>query len=133
MHGIVNSARRIALIAVLAAVVVGAFFLLPQQHATAAAALTQTYRDDQHGFSLQYPDGYTATATATEDPDIYFIELQKPAANIQITITPAQGGGSTLTTDNIVSDYPYVADMPTEPFTVAPDVVGLAFSGVRHG
>ena len=124
-----KGAARIAIIAVLAAAVIGAFFLLPQQHATAAAAaLTQTYRDDGHNFSLQYPDGYTAAATPTDDADLYFVHLQKPAANIQITITPAPDDGSTLTTENVVSDYPYIADMPTEPFTVTPDVTGLAFS-----
>jgi len=46
---------------------------------------------------------------------------------VQITISPAPDGGSVLTKDAAARSYPLVESLDTEPFTVAPGVVGFAF------
>jgi hypothetical protein len=95
--------------------------------ATQPADATKAYTNNTHGFSLQIPADYTVSEQAADSAPIDFISLAAPTGgNIQITITPAPDEGSALTVDSVVQDYPYLANVTTEPFTAA-GVTGFSF------
>jgi hypothetical protein len=96
-----------------------------------ADALPQTYRNSVHGFSLRIPADYTVTEAPNTNPreengvaDI--IEFSDASSSVQLTIIYASYAHSVLTAQSLLSSYPWLAGIATQPFPIAPGTVGLA-------
>ena len=61
--------NKLLIVVLLAAAVLLGAFCFANWYNAASAKLTEIYRDESHHFSLRYPAGYTAKATATQTPD----------------------------------------------------------------
>jgi hypothetical protein len=120
--------RRHAIVGfiILAAIALIAWFSLRPVN-----ALPQTYRNNTYGVSLRLPSDYTVTEAPSANPPVEngtadTVEFADANGNIQLTITPASYVSSVLTTESLLSNYPSLAGIATEPFPIAPSTVGLA-------
>jgi hypothetical protein len=98
------------------------------------APLPRTYRNTTYKFALSLPADYTVTEVPSANPPALnapadIIEVGNNHGNVQLTIEPAEDSGSTLTKESIVASHPYMADVTTEPITIAPGVTGFSVTG----
>jgi hypothetical protein len=96
-----------------------------------ANALPQPYRNNAYGFSLRLPADYTVKEVPSTNPPMEngptdIIEFAHANGNIQLTVSVAADAPSVLTTQSLLSNYPLLAGVATEPFPIAPGTVGLA-------
>ena len=124
-----NFSPRIAIsVVVLAAFALIAWFIFPP-----ANPLPQTYRNDTYGFSLRLPADYTVTETPNANPPAEngvadIIEFGNAHGNIQLTIIYASYASTELTMQSLLSSYPSLSGIQTQPFPIAPGETGLALN-----
>jgi len=124
------SYRRTVAVAVLVFVIVALIAWLASRPAN---PLPQTYRNDTYGFSLRLPADYTVTETPNANPPAEngvadIIEFGNAHGNIQLTITYASYASPQLTTQSLLSTYPWLSGIQTQPFPIAPGETGLALN-----
>lgn len=110
---------------VLVLVIVGAVLFIKLR----TTSLPQTYRNNTYNFSLRLPADYKVTDFPSANEPLDIIEFGNTLGNIQLTIVPAADNGSTLTKDDIIRNYLYMADKAFEPFNVTPGVTGFMVTG----
>src|ERR1700719_105275 len=98
-----------------------------------ANSLPQTYRNDTYGLSLRLPADYTVTETPDANPPAEngvadIIEFGDAHDNIQLTIIYASYASTELTEQSLLSSYPLLSEIQTQPFPLAPGETGLALN-----
>ena len=120
--------RRVAIVGL---VVLAALVLIAWLGARPTNSLSHAYHNSTYGFSLRLPASYVVTEAPNTNPpqengtaDI--IEFADAGGSVQLTITYASYAQSVLTTQSLLSNYPSLSSVTTEPFPIAPGTIGLA-------
>jgi hypothetical protein len=98
--------------------------------------LPQTYNNSTYGFSLRLPANYTVVeapnANAKEENNAAdIIVFADKADSVQLTISYASSTPSVLTVQSLLTNFPSLSDVYTQPFPIAPGVTGLAINSGR--
>jgi hypothetical protein len=126
-------ARRTAIVSfiLLAALALIAWLALRPQN-----PLPQTYRNSTYGISLRLPADYTVTEQPNTNPpqengiaDI--IEFADKNGSLQLAISYASYASPVLTTESLLSNYPYISGIQIQPFPIASGETGLALDDDR--
>jgi hypothetical protein len=125
------SYRRSTTIAIAGLVILAALALIVWFTSRPANPLPQTYRNNTYGFSLRLPADYTVTETLNANPPAEngvadIIEFGNVHGNVQLTITYASYAATELPTQSLLSSYPSLSGIQTQPFPIAPGETGLA-------
>jgi hypothetical protein len=96
--------------------------------------LPQTYRNSTYGVSLRLPADYTVVeapnANAKEENNAAdIIVFAHKSDSVQLTILYASSTPSVLTVQSLLASFPYLSDVQTQPFPIAPNETGLAING----
>jgi len=123
------SYRRTATIAI-GLVILAALALIAWLIVRPTNPLPQTYRNDTYGFSLRLLADYTVSEVPNANPPAEngvadIIEFGNARGNIQLTITYASYASPELTVQSLLSNYPLLSEIKTQPFPIAPGETGL--------
>jgi len=95
---------------------------------------TGVYTNPTFGFSVRVPSGYVVTEAPNAEPrqengtaDI--IEFADKSGSVQLTITYASYASPQLSVRSLLSNFPSIAGIHTQPFPIAPSETGLALYG----
>jgi len=119
---------RIIVVGILIAVTLAAVIAIGSRSPSQTGTI---YTNRTFGFSLRLPADYTVTEAPNTNPpqengtaDI--IEFAHGSDSVQLTIMYASYASPQLTTQSLLSNFPSVSDMQTQPFPIAPGNTGLA-------